>query len=156
MSAVSRTCPSIKVVCVQILKVCACLIRTVMLLHTLFVGLGIVFHRLSSPTSAHQQYVYVSKQVKPKSQSLRFFSCSHFQKPVFNKAYHANPGMCKCAWSNYFGRSQIYLATVKHLFSSNYCDNNLASFLRNISNLLCMLIDLITDTLHIQIAVERW
>ena len=51
--------------------------------------------------------------------------------------------------------SQTRLPIAIHLFLSRYRDSSLGSFSHDIPNLLCMFIVLITDALHIKLAVKR-
>ena len=63
-------CPFVKVVFLQILKICAGLIKIVLVFDVVAVGLGIAFHRFSYRNSdiffKHQQHVYICKLLKPK------------------------------------------------------------------------------------------
>ena len=59
------------------------------------------------------------------------------------------------AFSLYSKRSQTCLLTAIHLFLSWYRDCSLGSFSPSIPDSLCMFIVLITDTLHIKLAVKH-
>ena len=61
--------PSIKVVCIQVLKIFALFIGIVQIFDVLIISTGITLHCLGNPASNtffnHQQHIYIFKQLKP-------------------------------------------------------------------------------------------
>ena len=112
-------CPPVKVVCIQILKICILFIRIVLISLLLIISHGIDFHCLSN-SNLNTFFKHLSMSLSSSglnsswhsSKSLRFGSWSQYSEAVFNKAYHAKL-LCKnvldltcSALSTYFERSQ--------------------------------------------------
>ena len=93
------------------------------------------------------------------SKSLRCTSCSQCSEAVLTailiKVLYQNALDLTCSFlCTYFGRCQIHLPPVKHLFLSNCCDSNLGSFFHGIRNFLRLPMVFTAYVFHVQLVVK--